>query len=270
MKVTELCWVHVEYGSKRSGGFEWRRRIIELALGVTCKVVIVQNDLLTDLVQPQAVRGSNRLREFSGWNEGVGVAREQGYVPAWWLLSNDTFSHHRFFWGTILIGLALAFRGAKKRTDPIIIGDILPGNATSCYNGCALYVSTYLFLANSAAMDRLSWSFTEGAPLNWIARDEGNTLVTSECPETARAFLEDHVCNPASPKAWRDAAPVTQDNREFLRSKARAVILEHSFSNRAAFAGVSFVSVIERKSINLLRLLRSVECRITAVLNSIR
>lgn len=264
-----IQWIHAEYGNARSSHFGTKQSFINCAFGVAPQTLIVQNDIRVPLTSSMHIHGSNRLREFSAWDEGIHATRERGAAPDWWIFSNDTFSHHRFFWGAVLAGFAHTFRACRGTTTPTIIGDVLPESLLSDPSAQAPYVSTYFFMVNAAALEQLSWNLTQDAPLDWVASTEDITVAGNDCPARVKTFLQEHLCNPTSPRAWRNASPVTAINKDFLRFKAMAILLEHTLSQRALQAGVALLPIIDRNSVNTLRLMRSVEARLSRFRNAI-
>lgn len=254
-------WIHAEYGTARSSNFGGKQSLIKRALGIVPQTIVVQNDTNVSLTSNRHIHGSNRLREFSAWDEGVHASRERGITPDWWIFSNDTFSHHRFFWGAVLAGFVRTFAARQGATEPVIIGDVLPGSLLADPSAQANYVSTYFFMINAAGLERLAWNLTQDVPLNWVASSADISVAAPACPARVKTFLYEHLCDPGSPRAWRSASPVTADNKDFIRFKATAILLEHALSHRALQNGVSLLPIIDRRSVNPLRLIRSVEAR---------
>src|SRR5690606_14957475 len=87
------------------------------------------------------IPGTNSFREFSGWNEGLAAADMGGRFD-WYVFSNDTFAHHRFFWGSLFYGFNRQFRRVRSHQSPMLIGDVVPGQMLDSEGDCYLYAST--------------------------------------------------------------------------------------------------------------------------------
>lgn len=262
MVMAKMCWIHVQYGIKGIAYYRRAAAFMSRGLGVTLKQLSVQNDPNADEGALQ-LKGSNRLREFSGWNEGISHLRETvADSSGWWMFSNDTYARHRFFWGSLAFSFARVFRKNARNNKPMIIGDILPASMFSEGGVDARYISTYLFIVNAPAMAILEYDLIGDAPLHWIATSSELTLTSASCPPQAARFLEAHLCQPDSRSRWRDARVLTEDNLVELRFKATAVVLEHWLSFRAKRLGIDFAPVIDRTGLGFFRALRSIEARL--------
>lgn len=256
-------WVHVQYSPARETYYRRLFRYLGPVLGGVEQCIVVENSLKHTRGRRDVICGTNSYREFSGWAEGLRPNLVSIGKNDWILFSNDTFAHHRFFWGSLAFGFVNAIRRERKALQPTIVGDVVPGNLFSAdgrrgYN----YVSTYLFAANAAALGVLGFDFVEGSPLDWVKVAPDFKLTGSNCPDKIRVALENHLSCPESKAAWRGAAIPSPSNISVLRSKARAVIMEHFFSHRAEMLGVRLVPIVNRTSINLLRAIRSLEARL--------
>jgi len=96
------------------------------------------------------VRGDNRLREFSAWNQGLAMCREMGWLdrPAAFVFANDTFCHHnRYGWLTRQM-LSRQIRDARMQdAAPTLWGERHGLGVAYSIGGMAadFWVSTYLF-----------------------------------------------------------------------------------------------------------------------------
>lgn len=256
-------WVHVEYGVDRSAVFSESCSLIPQMFELDVENVLIQNDRAVLLDSENEIYGSNTLREFSAWNEGIGFCLEKGRRDAdWWIFSNDTFSAHRHFWGSIGKGFRSAFQRKANEMRPIVIGDILPGNMFTTEPGEMMYFSTYFFMINSNGLRRLEFDLCRSAPLDWVSVKKEVCLTSEDCPASVSSFLERHLLHPESALAWKDAARLCDANLDGMRSKAKSVILEHSLSRRCFEEAIELESIIDRSSWNTLRLRRSLEARL--------
>lgn len=256
-------WVHVQFGPAHELYYRKLFKYLGPILGGVGQLVVVENSIEHALGRPDVISGSNSHREFSGWSEGLRSALESISKEDWLLFSNDTFAHHRFFWGSLIFGFARAMRRKGRALQPTIIGDVLPGNLFSEGAGrFDKYVSTYFFAANAAALRLLEYDFVNGAPVDWVEMTPDAELLGSKCPDRIRVALEGHLSRPGSKTAWRGAAVPSLSNISTLRSKAGAVIMEHFLSRRAEMLRIRLVPIVDRTSTNLLRIVRSVEARI--------
>lgn len=259
--VHRLAWIHVQFGSERTDYYcRAIRRICE-RLSVSPYVLVVENSL-THRNTCNAIAGTNILREFSGWNEGLAHADRNGRFD-WYVFTNDTFAHNRFFWGTLFRGFVNQFNRRRSTTAPLAVGDLLPGTMLARDGVSYYYASTYFFMMNDAALDRLGRDLVSDAPINWVTGAPKTRLTADTCPGWVTDFLVEHLTSQTSAIRWRDAAALTDINASQLRFKAIAVILEHWLSHRMIEAQVEMVPVVDRARRNVWRYLRGLEVTIS-------
>jgi hypothetical protein len=258
------AWIHVQFGSTRTAYYKKANQFFGGILGGAQRHIIVENNtacrshLAVDLV------GSNNSREFSGWTEGLALVKKQpNESNGWYVFTNDTYAHHRFFWGVLATGFLSTIKKHGTCTRPAIIGDVLPqGMFTDVSGNASPYISTYFFLINAAALKLLEWDLVAEAPLEWIASSPDAQLFAPSCPAAIRSFLTQHLCTPGSSIAWHSATPLTNETTPILRSKSRAVIMEHYLSKRATELGIENLPILARHTHSISRTIRSLEVRL--------
>jgi hypothetical protein len=214
-------------------------------------VLVVVNNNPTLREAPTAItviEGSNRLAEFSGWDEGLAWAHEKatGAFDAF-VFANDTFCFHRRWNRLDAMWFARVVRATDPH-DPTILGQVDMSHDTYriCGASSRTWVSTYLFALTRAAMDSIggriapppetttAWVPGTGAPA-----DEDRFF--SEAIDPAlRAHLQRWLfasAPVASGPRWRNAAPLTEHNWARFRLKAQCILSEKCLSSRVVAAG---------------------------------
>lgn len=139
-------------------------------IGDDCSIVIVENNSASKYKyitkgSVTHIKGDNRLSEFSGWQRGIDYISKNNVIlkDDIFLFGNDTFNEHRFF--SIIDSLLFKLMLSKLKVDePIIIGEKCRAGGSFTLDGVGFnaWVSTYLFLANSAVVKSLNDTIISG------------------------------------------------------------------------------------------------------------
>ncbi|MEP7063765.1 MAG: hypothetical protein ABI881_15350 [Betaproteobacteria bacterium] len=251
-----LCVVYVEYGgAERKVVLPLIADVLRAVPGQARYLVVVDNaGVPADLEPPigfdgaQTIAGSNVHREFSGWQEGVEAARRAWGIDGMTLvLANDTIARNHNFSGPRKYYFRHAFERAGSDATAAVIGEIdgVPYTMETASGEIGLYVSTYLLLLTSGALDAALPLTVDVDRIDTLLhadwQNSNGTLFRDGMPVEYRKFLERWLHVAAG--GWYRAEALTQDNFGFFRGKAMSIMLEQSLSARVLAGGGRLVSI---------------------------
>jgi hypothetical protein len=224
--------------------------------GATLRAVVVDNALGGNEQYAlgsvcHRVSGDNLLREFSGWDRGLGWL-EQRYAPApesIVVLANDTVvrpeKHDR------VRDLPADRLGAAAGGALVGWVDEYPRAVTLCGLAFRQWVDTSLVLSNwrtLAALGPLARALTDDA----IFGEDWRNIFRDPSPlsDNYRAYLKTYFFGDRIDQdfqhAWYAQAPLTEDNFEAFKTKLRCVLCEHLLSACARAHDIPLVDIRSR------------------------
>lgn len=184
--------------------------------------------------------GSNTLGEFSGWNEGLAIARNSGNASRF-IFVNDTFNQHRAWTPILFEGFVRCFKAVFSSPMACIGGEVNSfGLEYSLLDfKASAWVSTYLFAFNRSALEALEWNLSP--PISVLPRFIAcNSMVeVSEIMQfssTLRTHIQSWLSPQLGAKGWYGTAAI--DDLQKLR-KIKAISCEKYLSAAAESKRIS-------------------------------
>jgi hypothetical protein len=212
--------------------------------GITLRGVVVSNNAAHAWTamprEPEILRGSNRLLDFSGYFEGLDHlrVRHPKAVASNVLFVNDTLvTKHA---AACILGRVLgmdALVGSLR--VPAMSGKLDPYRAICMRNpwsGHSSYITSFCFLLNSLALP-LMQQLTADAQADGVlgGAEIGDLSWGRQLPDDFREMLRAHLLYPDSPFLWPAARSSSSD---LLRRKASSSYFEHRLSGHLGRSGV--------------------------------
>lgn len=244
MLVVDL--LYVEWGDRyRSSSLQEALRCVALSGAKLDRLVIADNKLdcvpftSTAARQTSVIPGDNRAREFSGWDVAYRAIGQDGPANAL-LFVNDTFSAHRRSRMSRRLRIAAWLRTVGRSSDPELFGPVDPfGDRQEpwAFGILSSYISSYVFGMNRQAARRLLPFCQVDALLDTMLATEFSSegLFTAALPGSYADRIGGWLLTPGN---WHNAAPVTRENFDFFRLKAKSVLYEYALTSRAMTLGI--------------------------------
>ena len=258
-KINAIDIVYVNY-SKNTKGLGKLIFILK-TLGLYSRHVIVENNPKAPLVDSNAIRGSNVLQDFSGYNEGLLQLEAHRSRSDYILFVNDTFSTHRHFGVTSYFALALKLLQLKFRKfrDGVLIGE-----QSGTGIGEILYkipikctFSSYLFVLDTKNATHFFGNYFN-IVINDVMFDGRITSSSGNISNDYLLGLNGYLGyeSPSVLGSWYLAATATDDLKLL---KAKCLVLERILPSFVTMSGGIFANLY---SLKLLSHLRSAENRL--------
>ncbi|MEJ7686794.1 MAG: hypothetical protein WKG52_07300 [Variovorax sp.] len=269
-----FCFLHLEYGAQhRDRSLELLRMLRHhLANKVdTVSLVVVDNaraaaaeplrdsEFGTGLLLP----GDNANREFSGWDKGVSAVLSQGAEPDIWIFTNDTVAWNHAWSEQRIARFAGEIRHLGQHPGPWLFGEInaFPGSTQTPLGPLLEWVATYCFAMNGNMRQQLEKLSPDNALLDSLVRERfepGGGLYSDEVDpgyaDFISAWLVKDDGDPARQRRhkwsheWHKATPLSPDNFDDLRMKARCCLSESMLSVRARQLGAEIRSPYDARN----------------------
>jgi hypothetical protein len=272
--MTTYGFVHLEYGSQhRDHSFQVLTRLRrQLADGGNRSVLaIVDNarsagsEALREIEFEDGflIAGDNSNREFTGWDKGIAAVLARGGEPDVWIFSNDTIARTHAWSEGRVAGFGSEIKRLGVHPGPWLFGEIndFPRSTMTPLGPLLEWVSTYCFAMNadlrrklgtlSPGNERLdSLVYDRFEPEHRLFRDSVDEayvdfvsawLIKDESdPSRQRRFKWSHE--------WHKASPLSAENFDDLRMKARCVLSESMLSVRARQLGADIRSPYDARN----------------------
>jgi hypothetical protein len=184
----------------------------------------------------EVIKGSNRGREFGGYQDGLDHLR--GSAAGGVCFVNDTAGIHNYlprFFVDAFVRAALRLRNRRG----VCVGHVDRALQTLEIGGLVgeSWIRSNLFYLDEPALRSLDWK---------VYAPEINALVPGAFPHhffsdalnsSMQVRISRWLFQPGS-KSWYAAAPLTDENADFMAGKARAVLQEYYLSMRLSHAGI--------------------------------
>ena len=242
--VVDLAYV--EWGSDNRGtSLREALRCVSWAGAELRHLVVVDNKRECKTLAPNKARkvtilpGDNRAREFSGWDVAY-AALEQIEKPDVLLFVNDTFSAHRRARLSRLIRIARWLNIVAKSPNREMFGPLDPFSDKPipwAFGTLSQYISSYIFGINPAAAEilfplcQIDDKLDDLLAKNFTPKG----LFMEELPREYREQISNWLLVPGN---WRNATPLTEENFQFFRLKAKSVLYEYALTSRATASGI--------------------------------
>lgn len=271
--MTSYGFVHLEFGDQhRDASLQMLERLRNRLAqeGDRFSFVIVDNagtgDGLHDAESGQGfvIAGDNSNREFSGWDSGIEALLARGEQPQVWIFSNDTVARNHAWSEGRVERFGGEIRKLAQHPGPWLFGEIndFPSSTMTPMGPLLEWVSTYCFAMNDTLRHKLGTLSPGNALLDalvherfepgcgvfrdhvdagyvdfvsaWLISDQ------SQGADKRRRFKWDHE--------WHKASPLSADNFEDLRMKARCCLSESMLSLRARQLGADIRSPYDARN----------------------
>ena len=190
--------------------------------------------------EPEILRGSNRLLDFSGYFEGLDhlLVRHPEAVASNVLFVNDTLVTKHAATCILRRVLGLDALVGSLRV-PAMSGKLDPYRAICMRNpwsGHPGYITSFCFLLNALALPLIQ-QLTADAQADGVLGSEevSDAGWGRQLPHDFREMLRAHLLYPESPFLWPAAVSSSPD---LLRRKASSSYFEHRLSGRLGQSGV--------------------------------
>jgi hypothetical protein len=236
--------VYVEWGSGgRAKSLEETFNCIAAAGAELKELVVVDNrGQCARLPESPARRsividGDNMARDFSGWDCGVKALTSEADVL---FCVNDTFAVHRRIRPARRMRIARWINNVANSGGPEMFGQVDPFDRPIQwpFGFMSHYLCSYLFGMNRAAANLMMPLTAIDAQVEAMVRREFSSdgLYADHVSSDYRAHVERWLFTPGK---WRYAQPLTEENFDFFRLKAKSVIYEHALICRAESLGIT-------------------------------
>jgi len=193
------------------------------------------------------IQGHNSLGEFGAWDQGLAyLSGQPGCAsPRLFVFANDTFCHHRPFGLPEEWIFSRSFRQLAGM-QRAIAGELSTFGEPFYLGGQRLddWVSTYLYAMTPALLDALDWRIApEDGVLERHVRGglDEREFFAPELDAALAAHLRGWLFGGRTQRVWRNAAPLSQQNRDYMLRKARAILCEKLLSARCRSLGAGFL-----------------------------
>lgn len=248
-----IAWVHANFDEPRAlPSIEAANEFIRsLAPTDGALAVFVNNNQTVNSLEHIArgagwhyLSGSNAVREFSAWQEGLEYLRSmnRAQCPDVFVFSNDTYLFHQpFRYFLRLLFLRTTLRRVADGGSAWAIGQV---ERSPTVPNLDRYFSTAFFILDRAALARIGYCLSDPAIESYFDADLPGQFFSRYMDPVYGSFLRSWLFVP-SPKSWYRARPLTAENALFMRGKAACILNEHSLSRRLIQNGVEVVSCFE-------------------------
>jgi hypothetical protein len=203
--------------------------------------VLVLNNALEKFDLPSQgwdlVDGSNRLGEFSGWQEGLSFVKKNDDARDGVVFANDTICTHRHF---TRFRKAAFTKALNLAAGPALIGfrDTAPPESSIAGMSVPSWVSTYCFALTRPAIDSLNWSlYDERSVVDCVPGGIDEAHFFSEMSENLSVHLRQWLFE----RGWYGAAALSSANYKKFEHKAKCIVAELILSARCIRLGISSV-----------------------------
>jgi hypothetical protein len=199
------------------------------------------------------ISGSNQLHEFSAWQEGYQLIKEDIDDRSLVLLTNDTILSNHPFYGCLDLALLKCLNSLSSNSQNSIIGirQVLD------FNEVKDYLSSFLVILNGR---QTIHKVLDGIlNIEFDARiNEGNSNeILIYCDDKYyQDFINNWLTEPGK-KSWHKAEKLTDQSISRLQMKAKCILLEHSISIRAKKNNIKIFDIFEFTGLKYLRYIYS-------------
>jgi hypothetical protein len=186
------------------------------------------------------IAGSNRLGEFSGWQEGLALTAQH---PATTLFLNDTVSTHRRFTSARKLAFLKAVRSANERAAIVGFSDRIDGRLVIAGLALTAWISSYCFVLTAGALMRLGNALYDEVQVDLCV--PGGSASESFFANMS-SDLVTHISRWLFVGGWHASGPLTNENSDRLTKKARSIVAEMQLSARCRAHGVDLVDPFEQ------------------------
>lgn len=186
------------------------------------------------------IAGSNRLGEFSGWQEGLELTAQQ---PATTLFLNDTVSTHRRFTNARKLALLKTARSVSERPAIVGFSDRIDGSLVVGGLSLTAWISSYCFVLTACALMKLENVLCDEALVGLCVP---GGLKAESFFSNMSSDLATHISRWLFVGGWHASAPLSEENSDRLTRKARSIVAEMQLSARCRAHGVELVDPFER------------------------
>lgn len=246
-RCQKVVWIHCNYTHARLAPcLDLAEKFLDnLGLLKGALLISVNNGLETKLSQRHQhwiqIKGTNRVREFSAWQEGWEVVETEAADVDLVILTNDTFPFHQPYY---LLGILLRFvlrRVINAKVQGFALGVVERGFDSHILPE---YITSFFMVFDRRAALSIMHRLTVVQPEMSIAMDAscGKIVLSPDGPYEAK--INRWLLEPGK-QSWYDAAPLTTDNYYSMAGKARSILHEHSLSVHLRSDGISLVSCFD-------------------------
>lgn len=203
------------------------------------------------------IRGSNEVREFSGWEVGLNHAKENGVALHKYIVifANDTFCYHNNF-GIIS---RYAFKRTFKRMTTLtkfdaIAGEVWPFNDVYEVDGLKsdCWVATYLFAIPGETIEKIgvmhpSLPFDRFYSRKFERLTYSNLLSDNLIQHLIRWFKAD------SAASWQNKAKIDTSLEENFLGKSNSIICEKHLSAKIKSINGTVINAFDNKWLRIMR-----------------
>lgn len=270
--MTTFGFVHLEYGPQyRQQSLRFLRLLERTLVGSAdqARLIIVDN---ASAAQPAElagwanglqIGGDNSNREFSGWDRGVAAYMEQAAEPDVWIFTNDTVAVHHAWSERRIRRFGHEIKHLVPHASPWLLGEInnFPRSTMTPLGPLLEWVATYCFAMNGALRASLQSLSPDNSLLDSLvhgsfepARALFRDTVDAAYVDFVCAWLIQDVADPSRSsrfkwaRQWHKVSPLSAQNFDDLRMKARCCLSESMLSIRARQCGAEIRSPYEARN----------------------
>ena len=237
---------YAEWGSRnRATSLHETLKCISAAGGTVHQIVIADNKLECApfpgnyASRTKIISGDNFAREFSAWDRAYEALDDKAGADVV-LCVNDTFAAHRRVRMARRLRIARWLQVAADSSEPEMFGQLDPSvgaPAEWVFGELSTYISSYLFGLTPVAAARLFPLTAIDAEIDTLLNQRFSPagLFSETLPLPHRRRIEDWLFTPGN---WRNSAPLSAENFEFFRLKAKSILYEFALTSRARSAGI--------------------------------
>jgi hypothetical protein len=244
--VLSVNVAYAEWGSRnRATSLQETLKCIAAAGGTVHQIVIADNKLECSAFpgeyagRTKVISGDNFAREFSAWDRAYAALDDKAGADVV-LCVNDTFAAHRRARMARRLRIARWLQVAGNSSEPEMFGQLDPAigaPAEWIFGELSTYISSYLFGLTPSAAELLFPLTAVDAQIDGLLnqRFSPTGLFSEGLPLPHRRRIEEWLFTPGN---WRNSAPLSAENFEFFRLKAKSILYEYALTSRARSAGI--------------------------------
>lgn len=193
-----------------------------------------------DNLTPRVIIGSNRGREFGGYQEGMDSLDLSAVSGVYFI--NDTAGVHNYI-PSYFISAFTKDIDRDRGDAALCFGHIDHTKSSFTLQGmvCKKWVRSNLFYLNSSAINLVSKTIYSPDIDDLIHPDIGEKFFSPFVEEALRSRIKSWLFTP-SRNSWYGASPLTLDNSDFMAGKARSILHEYYLSLRIIANGGALVA----------------------------
>lgn len=248
MTVGTLYCILVAYDRDRSTGAlaKLRRLVGRLRRWRSAVFVLVANaDVeISGREGEIVVRGSNDHAEFSGWQEGLDAVRGRLRPQDAVLFCNDTAFSNRIFPGFLSLYYRRAIDRIATADNPVYLGETMRSRGDFVIDGLRFprWISTYMFLLNVPALERLDYRILRQRAFDIEADMANGRLHSTYLSDDLQRHVNGYLLT-RGVRSWYRADALQTSNADVLKIKAGCIVNEMYLTALALTADVELCDI---------------------------